>query len=150
MRYNSAVIGAMLFAIEMLIRQAEWRVEPTDPRNAEDNAAAEFVENCRENLDHPWNDFVVEIMSMLTFGWSLFEIIYQQREDGRYGWKKFGMRAQETLLRWIFSDTGEPLAMVQLAPPKYQSTEIPLDRCLLFRTTTQKNNPEGLSVLRNA
>lgn len=40
--------------------------------------------------------------------------------------------------------------MVQQAPPDYQLRIIPIDKALLFRTTSHKNNPEGRSVLRSA
>ena len=39
---------------------------------------------------------------------------------------------------------------MQLAPPSYKQVVIPMEKCLLFRTQTHKNNPEGRSILRNA
>src|SRR6266478_4328894 len=32
MRDNDAVIGAMFFALEMILRRAEWRVEPAETK----------------------------------------------------------------------------------------------------------------------
>ena len=40
--------------------------------------------------------------------------------------------------------------MVQMAPPDYKLRVIPMEKSLLFRTTSYKNNPEGRSVLRSA
>jgi hypothetical protein len=117
-----------------------------------------------DDMSHSWDDLISEILSMLVYGWSWHEIVYKQRvgpyeknpkyrskhTDGRIGWRKIPIRAQETLLRWSFQDDGSIQAMIQLAPPKYQTTVIPIDKSLLFRTTSVKNNPEGRSILRNA
>ena len=56
------------------------------------------------------------------------------------------IRAQETLLRWFFDETGGVRAMVQMAPPRYQTTVIPIEKSILFRTSIAKGNPEGVSA----
>ena len=40
--------------------------------------------------------------------------------------------------------------MTQMPPPSYSTFTIPIDKALLFRTKSRKNNPEGKSILRNA
>ena len=160
---NSPVIGAFLLAVERLVRQIEWRVEPASSK-AEDKANAEFVEQCMEDMSHSWGDMLTEIMSMCTYGWEWSEIVYKKRigpwetdatrkskfTDGRFGWRKISTRSQETLLRWAFDEDGGIQAMVQMPPPDYQKKIIPIERSLLFRITAAKNNPESKSLLRNA
>ncbi len=41
-------------------------------------------------------------------------------------------------------------AMIQRPAPNYETIEIPINKLLLFRTESNKNNPEGRSILRNA
>lgn len=162
MRDNDPVVGAILFAIDMLLRGVEWRVEG-ETKSPDDEAGAEFVEECMRDMAISWPDLMSEILTMLTFGWSLHEVVYKRRSgvkpdryatskytDGRWGWGAIELRAQETLQNWQISDVGETTGMVQLAPPRYQVVEIPMSKCLLFRTTSHKNNPEGRSILRNA
>lgn len=160
---NDPIIGALLFAVDRLLRQLEWRVEPAS-QSKEDKDAAEFLESCMEDMSHTWDDFISEILTMLPYGWSMHEVVYKKRvgpwekdakkrskyTDGKIGWRKIPIRSQETLQRWVFDDTGGVKAMIQLAPPKYETTVLPIERCLLFRVTTIKNNPEGRSFLRNA
>lgn len=160
---NDPIIGALLFAVDRLLRQLEWRVEPAS-QSKEDKDAAEFLESCMEDMSHTWDDFISEILTMLPYGWAMHEVVYKKRvgpwekdakkrskyTDGKIGWRKIPIRSQETLQRWVFDDTGGVKAMVQLAPPKYETTVLPIERCLLFRVTTIKNNPEGRSFLRNA
>lgn len=162
MRDNDAVVGGALFAIEMLIRQADWRVEPfsDDPIDVE---RAEFVESVIADMETSWDEVISEILTMLPYGWALHEIVYKKRNgfnqdekitskfnDGKVGWRKLPLRAQETLFEWKFDTEGNVLAMVQQAPPDYDLRTIPVEKALLFRTKIQKGNPEGRSILRNA
>src|SRR6476646_11133579 len=64
---NDGTVGAVLFAIDMLMRQVEWRVDPvsTDPADLE---AADFVDSCMQDMSATWTDLISEILSMLTFG----------------------------------------------------------------------------------
>ena len=72
---NDDVIGAILYAVEMLIRQTDWSVEPGGAL-AKDREAAEFVESCMDDMQNTWVDTISEILSFLTFGWSFHEIVY--------------------------------------------------------------------------
>jgi len=163
MRDNDPVIGAFLFAIKMLIRQASWRVEASGDTR-QDEEAKTLLENCLEDMSHSWHDFVTEILSMLVFGWDYHELVYKRRlgdsrdpakrskfDDGRIGWRKIPIRAQETFWEWIFDDEdGSIKGLKQQPPPDYRLREIPIEKALLFRTEASKNNPEGRSILRNA
>lgn len=163
MSVNDSMVGALLFSIDKLIREVEWKVLPPD-QTLQGNAAQEFLESCMDDMNEPWDSFIGEVLSMLVYGWSWHEIVYKRRlgpwqkdprkrskfTDGHIGWRKIPIRAQETLLRWSFDDTGGIRAMVQMAPPKYQMTVIPIEKSILFRTSIAKGNPEGLSLLRTA
>lgn len=162
MNDNDPIVGAITFAIDMLLRGVTWRVEPASDET-EDVEHAEFLKSCRDDMSTTWPDTISEILSFLRFGWSYHEIVYKRRlgpnrdpsrnsrfNDGRIGWRKFPIRAQETLDEWVFDDNGGIQAMAQNAPPTFERRVIPIDKALLFRTTTFKNNPEGKSILRNA
>ena len=156
MRENDSVIGAFMFAIEMLCRQAEFSIEPGGNTEA-DKKAAEFIESCMHDMDRTWSDTISEILSFLVYGWSYHEIVYKRRvggntskhDDKLIGWKKLPLRAQETLYEWRYDDNSDDLVgMVQQPPPDYGQIFIPLDKALHFRTKSYKDNPEGRSILR--
>lgn len=162
MSSSDPVIGAVLHAIEMLIRQVEWRVEPAST-SWEDEQAVEFLRTVIDDMDQTWEDLMAEIMSMLVYGWSYHEIVYKRRvgtsrdlkynskyNDGRIGWRKIPIRSQSSLYEWAFDDAGDLRGMYQQAAPDYVLRFIPIEKALLFRTTSHLNNPEGRSVLRNA
>ena len=59
MSENDDVIGAILYAIEMLVRQTEWNVEPGGS-SAKDKEAAEFVRSCMDDMQNTWVDTISE------------------------------------------------------------------------------------------
>ena len=162
MRDNDPVVGAILYAIKTLVRQTKSQIN-TAGDNPVAKEYADFVEGCIEDMSVTWPDFLAEVLSFLPYGWSYFEILYKMRRgynedpklssaynDGRVGWRKFAVRAQDTLFKWEFDDEGGLMGLWQMAPPTYEQVYIPLEKALHFRTETHKNNPEGRSILRNA
>jgi hypothetical protein len=163
MSENDAIIGALLFSIRNLIRNVDWQVTPGG-KSTDHAKAAKFVEECMDDMSHSWDSMILEVLTSLVYGWSWHEIVYKRRmgiwqKDGRHrsnfndgliGWRKIPMRAQETMQRWVFDDSGGIQGMVQMAPPDYTTRFLPIERSLLFRYGHTKNSPEGVSMLRNA
>ena len=160
---NDSTIGAVMFAIEMLMRQCTFSVEPGG-NSAKDKEAAEFVESCMNDMERTWADTLSEILSFLTYGFSYHEIVYKRRvgktsspitnskhDDGLIGWRKLPIRAQDTLEGWMYKGgTDDLTGMVQAPPPDFGQITIPIEKALHFRTRSKKDNPEGQSILRTA
>lgn len=159
---NDDVIGGILFAIKMLIRQASWNVQAGGVEEL-DKESANFVASCMHDMQMTWTDTVSEILSFLTYGWSLHEIVYKRRmghkkdvrldskfDDGLTGWQKLPIRAQESLYQWEYDSRDNLTGFIQMPAPDYRTLRIPSEKFLLFRTESQKENPEGRSILRNA
>lgn len=163
MEANDGIISAMVYACGMLIRTVEWRVEAVDDSEQADQAK-EFVEQCMQDMSHSWPEFLEELTSYLTFGYSLFEIVYKVRRgpdeeqpeyrsrysDNRIGWRKFAPRSQDSIERWLFNNYDDSLLGVVQQTETGKYAVIPIERLLLFRTFSRKNNPEGRSILRSA
>lgn len=160
---SDPIAGAMLKAITMQLLQTARQVQPAS-KKLRDQKDAEFVETNFADMSTGMDQNLQEICSMLTFGFSLLETVYKERHgndpqpgaatshysDGKIGWRKWAPRSQDTLYRWLFDDNGGLRGMTQMAPPMYTPVDIPIERLLLFRTETTKNNPEGRSIFRNA
>lgn len=163
MSENDPVIGSILYAIEKIILRLDWRVEPSSDE-AIDQEIAEFIESCIYDMSDSWDTTLSSILSMLVFGYSYHEIVYKVRggmdsddptrksafADGKIGWRKWAIRAQETHNNWLFDEDGGIQGFEQVDPYGAGIHRIPIDKALLFRTTAQKNNPEGKSLLRTA
>ncbi len=163
MSMNEPVITGILYAIRTLVRQTRWEIREADD-TPEAKAAAKFVSECLfEDMEQTWSDTLSEILSFLTFGYSVNEITYKIRRgpteedkrfkskfsDNRIGWRGFPIRAQESVWKWdIDNEDGSILGVYQQPPPNYNMRYIPRDKFLLFRADAHKNNPEGRSILR--
>ena len=64
MANNDDTIGAILFAIKMLIRHTVWNIEPGGD-SAKDREAAEFIESCMDDMQSTWTNFGNLIVSCL-------------------------------------------------------------------------------------
>jgi hypothetical protein len=162
---NDPVIGGYLNGIEMIVRSVDWSVRPADENDERAVAEAEFVSGCLNDMSTTWDDTLASILTFLVYGFSYHEIVYKYRkgytndpktqskyDDGRIGWRKLPIRSQDTVQKWEFDKNGGIQGMWQLDPnaPDKGLVYLPIDKCLLFRTTTKLNNPEGRSILRNA
>lgn len=160
---NSSVIGAINYLIKILVRQTEWRIEASS-EDKKSKEAAEFIESCIDDMEESLDGIISQMLSMLNYGWAYFEILYKLRKgdtkdptttslynDGKFGWRNFAIRSQDSLERWEFDkeDTDKLLGMWQLAENASQSVLIPIEKALHLRTENAKNNPEGRSILRN-
>jgi hypothetical protein len=162
MAENHPVIGATLASIEMLFRSVEWTVQPADPDDQAAIDEAEFVASCMSDMSTSWEDFVSSVLGFLVYGYSLHEIVYKRRngltddgtsskfDDGRIGWRKLPVRAQDTITEWRLDDHGGIEGAIQQDPSAGTNVFIPIEKSLLFRTTTRMNNPQGRSILRSA
>lgn len=160
---NDPTIGAVIYMVKQLIKKAGWSVTPAS-ESATDVAAAQFLQECMDDMSTTWDDFISETLSKFVYGFSFHEIVYKTRggpnaptsasrskySDGRVGWAKMPGRSQHTLYAWNFEDNGDVKAFIQQSPPLFAQTTIPLCKGLLFRTEVARDNPEGRSLLRNA
>ena len=166
MRSNDAVVASTLLAYEMWVREATWRTEPasTDPAAVE---AADFIDGAVNDMSGAWEDYVAEAMAMLQYGYAYAELVYKKRnghvrrttpnappssdfDDGRYGWRKVAYRAQESIERWEFDDTGGLAGAWQRIPDAFELRYIMIEKAVLMRTSRHKGNPEGRALLRPA
>lgn len=178
MEDNSSAVGAMRFLIRVLMSQVEWYLEPPDDLkdSSEAKEICDFVEGCRNDMSHDWSDFVSESLSMLTYGFAPFEMTYKMRggqdvqvpdkwsgqmvkdstrysqfNDNKIGWRKFTIRAQETLLRWEFDQVDRQLrGMHQWDPFAARGSFIPIEKMMLMRTEVTRDSPMGRSIYRSA
>jgi hypothetical protein len=161
-------LSSALGLYEMMVARVNWRcVPPKDPTPAE-QAKTDFINSCMDDMEHSWFEFIKEATSMYTFGFSVHEKVYRQRlkrtgskyNDGLIGLRKLPIRSQDTISKWEFDDTGRNLVGLEqdvtFSDDLYRfttlkDTKVKIDRpkFLLFRTNVKRDNPEGVSLLKN-
>ena len=164
MRDNDSTIGAIMYATEQVLRDVDYYVEPANDSD-EAKKEADFVKSILEDMEHTLDDHISEALSHLTFGFSIFEVVYKRRRgpdfragkkyskytDGRIGVRKLASRAQWTIERFdVDKTTGDVLGVRQEQNYGIKSTYIPANKILHYKTTNTNNDPSGRSILRNA
>jgi len=162
---KNAVVGACLGYIRALIRQVRFYVDPYSASDSEDVKKAQFTHEAFNDMSVPFPEFIGEALSMLVYGFAPHEMVYKRRlgdtndgetrskfTDGLLGFRKLPLRAQTTIWRWDIDDNGGIQGFWQNDPSGKRKGQvfIPISRALLFRPSSEKNNPEGRSLLQNA
>jgi len=164
MRDNDSTIGATMYATEQVLRDVKFTVEPAN-NTPEAQAEADFVISILDDMEQTLDDHISEALSFLTYGFSLFEVVYKRRmgpntsnpkkyskyDDGRIGVRKLASRAQWTIDRFdVDRKTGTTKGVFQDVTFGIGTNYIPSTKLLHYRTTTLNNDPSGRSILRNS
>jgi hypothetical protein len=160
MTLNSPIVGAMLYYHEMAVRRVSWNFANRADKETQDERV-DFLNYARENMSQSWTDAVSEWLSFLWAGFSLSYPLYKRDERNQVIWDCFSPRKQNTVYQWLINTPGrndyDPkkhngaiLGFTQQAPPTYELVSIPTADILHFRARPEINNPEGISLLRNA
>lgn len=173
MRDNDSTIGAVMYSIEQILRDVDFKVKPAkaegelEPSEAA-KREADFVESVLEDMDHTLDDHISEAISFLSYGFSFFEVVYKRRvsqtsrnpkkrtkfPDGRIGVRKLASRAPWTVSRFEVDRTsGEVLGLYQDTGNMLVGNGthfIPTSKAVYYRTTAINGDPSGRSILRNA
>lgn len=165
MRDNDSTIGAVMYATEQVLRDVKFMVVPSDKEDEAAVKEAKFVESVLEDMDHTLDDHISEALSFLTFGFMPFEVVYKRRvgpyerspkknskySDGRIGVRKISARAPWTIDRFdVDYQSGDVKGFFQSTANVLGSSYIPMNKAVLYRTTSINGDPTGRSVLRNA
>lgn len=150
MRDNDATIGALMAAITNILRSTSWHVD--DSEEAVESDKAELVYNSLMYMPAmTWNDALSEALSMLTYGFSLLEMIfYKCPQTGYYKPYKLAPRRQDTIYEWDINNNGAVDGLRQQPDNTTGHFYIPYKKILHFRVDYASGNPEGRSILRNA
>ena len=167
---NEPSLAAVYWLLETFISQVTFNITPSDAERQSSLDIASFVFECMHDMEHSWQRIPQESMTAVKFGHAPQEIIYKTREgenedpsrrskfsDGRIGWRRFSLRAQDSIYRWKMANEYDPvngdpdvaIAFEQLLNSGGgSSAEVPLSKCFHFRIRDHLDNPEGQSLGR--
>jgi len=152
MRRSDPVVRASLKAVELKLRQGKWYIEP--PKGASnDDEITEFVKAALFDYpSNPWAERIRLILTMLPFGFSVFEKVFIERE-GKIVWDKWAFRSQSSIVKFQLGD-GKPGIVQSLSGDAIgkggTDPEIPIEKLLIFAHEKEGDNWRGVSLLRSA
>lgn len=155
MRRSDAQIAMCLSAVKNPIMSGNWEVEPADD-TPQQKEMAEFITHLLfEAMDEPWSQFLVEALTCVDFGYSLFEltdkVVMGHPRWGNYNAiKQLGWRSQRTIHRFNCEPkNGKLLSVSQYVyGDMNRVVDIPAEYLLLFTIAREGSNYEGISFLR--
>jgi phage gp29-like protein len=154
MRRSEAQIAMLLNAVSNPIKAAEWNIEPFDPSNPDSVRQAEFCEMAIKDMID-WQTFLTESLTVLPFGFSMFEVVhnvvFNHPKFGTInGLKALSFRSQKTIENWqLEQKTGRLLGVNQYTYSDLGGNQfIPGEFLLVFTHSKEGDNYEGISVLR--
>jgi hypothetical protein len=167
---NDPVIGAAIETYKMWLARSEVEVVPYSD-STEDMKRANFIKQCIEDLDHPFEDFLQDAYTHIEYGFAPIEMVFKLRlkekgsifNDGLTGWKKLPLRNQDTVYDWKYSDDGRELIGLRqdlnntMVGDRYNNLlrnrpdgliSIPVEKLMLFGYNKSRGNYEGSSALK--
>jgi hypothetical protein len=116
MRRSDAQVHASLSMVMLPLRAATWKIEPGGD-SREDLDIANFVKNVYFNdMLLTWDDLLRHTLLHLTFGFMVFEKVFQYDETtGRLVYKNLSPRLPRTIYQWIQTEPGALHSVVQYA-----------------------------------
>jgi hypothetical protein len=169
MSYHAA-INAPLTLYQNLISKVHWRFVPPKDATDEEKDQCLKIEEMMHDMEQPWEEFISDVLSAQTFGFSVHEKVYRKRlkkngskyDDGVIGWKKLPIRAQDTIKKFLFDKSGnevtgvvQDLSRIANSGERFSSrvatqVEIPAAKLIHFKFGKHRGDPFGKSPLRDA
>lgn len=155
------IISGSLFMIKQFVRKVDWNVKPYGGVKAtqDDKDKAEFISDALfKHMDRSFDQLISDICSFIENGFAFHEPVYKVHKGGIV-WKDIASRHASSIKGFKFNAKGGVEAVEQyvINPSasmfSYNTTstvDLPYDRLLHFRTDSEKNNPLGKSILKNA
>lgn len=160
---SDPIIAGSLFMIKQFIRKVDWDVSPAGGINASDSAKekANIVrDSLFKGMERSFDQLISDICTFIEVGFGFHEPTYRLSNDGNIVWRDFPARPPSSIKGFKFDKQGYVKAIEQYQVNNtfdnlsslYSTTTkfIPYERLLHFRTDSEKNNPLGRSILKNA
>lgn len=149
MRRNDHQVKAVLGAITLPIRQADYYMEPGSEDEKDVKIAKTLEDALLKNMTITWDDTVRHALLMLPFGFSALEKVYEYR-NGLILPRKLDPRLPQSISHWKYDQNKHRLTHMVQQDTIGEEIEIPIEKLLVFTTEKEGDNWEGISILRSA
>lgn len=159
MSYHSSISAALqLFC--GIVTTSKFKFIAPEKATKQEEKRTMLMNKMMHSMEHTWVDFLKDVLSSQQYGFSVHEKVFK-KENGLISWKKIPIRAQESIVRFIYSDDGREIIGVEqdltkdvnaarFANIRKTSVAIPADKYLHFRVGRHRGDPFGKSPLRDA
>ena len=167
---NNPTVGAAINVYRMMINRVKWSVKPPVGASKKAKDRSKVIQSMLDDMDHSWSEFIDSIIPYLEYGFAVNEMVFRRRlkrygskfNDGLIGLAKLAPRSQDTIVGWVFDDTGSELLSIEQTLVWLRNAQlfvnranedgripIPIEKVLLFTCNKTKGNPQGNSIYKN-
>lgn len=154
MRKSDGQVRAVLRLVKTPIMAARWYISPASEKK-KDQVIAKFVNDClTKYMSTSFPQLMIEILTMLEFGFSAFEKVWQFRDVNgtqRVVWQKLAQRHALDAYFWVYDTNGGPDVLVMFDPTAPGGrVDLPIAKLLAFTHEREGGDYDGVSLLRPA
>jgi len=150
-RKSDSQVGGLMRVIKLPIREVEWEI-----KDGKEEIRQFIEDNIKNDLHGSWDDFIRLTLTMLDFGFCVFEKVFMyDRNAGKYKWKKFVYLPQPTIKEIVGEKDGGLKKITQysatdteLGELLQETIDIGSDYLLVF-TNEKEGDWYGTSLFRN-
>lgn len=160
MRRSDGQVKMLLSVSKNPIKSASWSFVAADETDEEQEIADFCKHVIMDDIRSPtgkrktFNDFLTEALTMIEFGFSVFEIVHKNvvghpRFGDYLGLADLGFRHQRSILEWVLYSDGSINYVRQLAYGDLsRDVAIPGQFLMVLTNDKEGDNYEGISMLR--
>jgi hypothetical protein len=158
-------IASAISLVEILVSRSEWKVVVPDSSSEEEKQRAEFINWSMENMDRPWEDYIIEFLAYIMWGFQPVEKIYTKVKTGEYkgklAIKNFRSVSPTLVSKWLYDKKSGDLMGLRQDLTRLSSDfngtlaglpsiiDVPRTKFMLFRYNAKLDNPQGNSPLKS-
>lgn len=166
---KDVTIAPALSLVGSQISRIGWSIKIPKGHEEALDSKANYLREVMGDMEHSWNDFINQVTSFVSYGFSLHEIVLRFRnkkygskyDDGLVGIRKLPIRSQDSIIAPEWANKGRDVVgfwqKVNIPTngggSNYANNQgknkvlLPSKKLLHFKTGASKDNPFGLSPL---
>lgn len=149
MRRTDAAVKAAENAVKVPLLASDWSID-TSAGDEKGEEIREFIENSLFNLENrSWKDLLREMLSYLSFGYAVFEIILDVKDE-MVVLSDLSPRVQASIERWETEDGSLGVTQQILNDSGLSRASIPAEKLLILTNDKEGDDLTGQSIFRSA
>jgi len=147
MRFSDPKVNGLRAAQNLPVLRASVTIEPTDEKDKDALAKAEFVQDCLID-NFPWRAFLSDSLLATDFGFAPFEIVWRVDERGKVVVDRLAYRPPSSIAAEDITIEKGAVARITQRPATGGTYEIPGEKLLWFCYGKEGDDARGKPILR--
>ena len=149
MRRTDAAVKAAENAVKVPLLASDWTIGSKSDDEQGEEIRAFIEENLFNMTNRSWKDLLREMLTYLTFGYAVFEMIFEVR-DGVVYLSDLSPRVQASIEKWETKDGSLGITQRILNDSGVTYAEVPAEKLIILTNDKEGDDLTGQSIFRSA